>query len=61
MSAKFFLDTNIFIYSFDSSAPRKQKKSQALIETALESHTGSVSWQRSEASRANILPYRQCA
>ena len=45
MSAKFFLDTNIFVYSFDSSEPQKQKKSQALIETALESHTGIISWQ----------------
>ena len=43
MSAKFFLDTNIFVYSFDSSEPQKQKKSQALIEAALESHTGSIS------------------
>lgn len=45
MNAKFFLDTNVFVYSFDSSAPQKQKKSQALIEAALESQTGSISWQ----------------
>ena len=45
MSAKFFLDTNVLVYSFDSSDRRKQQRAQALIETALESHGGSISWQ----------------
>ena len=45
MSAKFFLDTNVLVYFFDSSDRRKQRRAQSLIETALESHGGSISWQ----------------
>jgi predicted nucleic acid-binding protein len=45
MSAKFFLDTNIFVYSFDARQPVKQKKAQALIDKALTDHTGVVSYQ----------------
>jgi len=36
MSAnKFFLDTNIFVNSFNQSVPHKQKKSKRLIEESL--------------------------
>lgn len=45
MSAKYFLDTNVFVYSFDTSEHRKQKKAQDLIEEALSSHAGTISWQ----------------
>ncbi len=45
MSTRFFLDTNIFVYSFDSSSPAKREKSLALIEEALASHGGFISWQ----------------
>ncbi len=45
MSVRFFLDTNIFIYSFDSSAPKKQQKSQQLISDALSSNNGIISFQ----------------
>jgi len=45
MSVKFFLDTNIFVYSFDSRNPAKQKKAQALIDKALTGHVGLVSYQ----------------
>jgi predicted nucleic acid-binding protein len=45
MSARFFIDTNIFVYSFDSRNPTKQKKAQNLIETALTEQTGFISSQ----------------
>ena len=37
MNAKFFLDTNIFVYSFDGREPLKQRKAQNLIDKALTS------------------------
>lgn len=45
MKGKGFLDTNIFIYSFDQSDPRKQEIAKTLIATALESQQGLVSSQ----------------
>ena len=45
MSAKFFLDTNIFVYSFDSRHPAKQQKAQALIDKALTEHAGVIGTQ----------------
>jgi predicted nucleic acid-binding protein len=45
MSDRFFLDTNIFVYSFDRSAPRKREKADQLIRTAITSHKGVVSYQ----------------
>jgi predicted nucleic acid-binding protein len=40
MSGRFFLDTNIFVYSFDRSAPVKARVSRRLIEKALRDHDG---------------------
>ncbi len=45
MSAKFFLDTNIFVYSFDSSAPKKAAQARKLIRKAIETRSGIVSYQ----------------
>jgi predicted nucleic acid-binding protein len=45
MSAKFFIDTNVFVYTFDSTALIKQKKSQKIIAGALESGLGVISYQ----------------
>lgn len=45
MSGNFFLDTNIFVYTFDHSAPVKQKKALHLIERALTSGAGVISYQ----------------
>jgi predicted nucleic acid-binding protein len=45
MKDKFFLDTNIIIYSFDSSAAEKKKKAIKLISHALENNLGVVSFQ----------------
>ena len=45
MSAKYFLDTNIFVYTFTSAFPAKQKKSLALVGEALEEGSGVISFQ----------------
>jgi len=45
MSAKFFLDTHVFVYSFDRRNPTKQKKAQSLIDKALSDHSGLISSQ----------------
>jgi len=45
MKDKFFLDTNILVYSFDDSQPDKQKCSQELIRVALEDGNGCISYQ----------------
>ena len=45
MSGKFFLDTNVFVYVFDATAPVKAKKASRLIRNAVESGKGIVSYQ----------------
>jgi len=45
MSAKFFLDTNIFVYSFDTSSPAKARRSVQVIRQAVATRTGIVSYQ----------------
>ncbi len=45
MSARFFLDTNIFVYSFDSSAPAKRERALGLIRHAVTTGVGVVSYQ----------------
>jgi len=45
MSARFFLDTNIFVYSFDRTAPAKCRHAGALIREAVETQRGVVSYQ----------------
>jgi predicted nucleic acid-binding protein len=45
MSGRFFLDTNIFVYSFDAGSPKKAAQSAKLIRTALETNRGIVSYQ----------------
>jgi predicted nucleic acid-binding protein len=44
MSDRFFLDTNVLVYSFDKREPQKQGKARELIRTALEG-SGIISWQ----------------
>lgn len=44
MSAKFFLDTNIIIYTFDKTAAEKQNKAKSLVRSAL-AGSGCISWQ----------------
>lgn len=45
MSDRFFLDTNIFVYSFDPAAPAKARRAQQLIAEALETGKGVISYQ----------------
>jgi predicted nucleic acid-binding protein len=45
MRDRFFLDTNIFAYSFDSQAPKKAAKADQIIAGALDSHKGVISYQ----------------
>jgi predicted nucleic acid-binding protein len=45
MSDRFFLDTNIFVYSFDVKAPAKAKRASQLIRLAADTGKGIVSYQ----------------
>jgi predicted nucleic acid-binding protein len=45
MSDRFFLDTNIFVYSFDQSAVAKARKAVKLIRKALTTQKGIISYQ----------------
>jgi predicted nucleic acid-binding protein len=45
MPAEFFLDTNVLIYTFDRSDPAKRDRSRSLVERALETGDGVVSYQ----------------
>ena len=45
MSDRFFLDTNIFVYSFDQSSARKTEEADRLIHQALTTGEGVISYQ----------------
>jgi predicted nucleic acid-binding protein len=45
MSGKFFLDTNVFVYVFDVTAPAKAKKAARLVRDAVDTGKGIVSFQ----------------
>jgi predicted nucleic acid-binding protein len=45
MSDRFFLDTNIFVYSFDRSAAVKARRATQLIRMALTTQKGIISYQ----------------
>jgi predicted nucleic acid-binding protein len=45
MSDRFFLDTNIFVYSFDQSATAKAQRAAHLIREALTTQKGVISYQ----------------
>ena len=45
MSDRFFLDTNIFVYTFDSAAPAKAAKATELVKHAIKTRIGVVSYQ----------------
>jgi predicted nucleic acid-binding protein len=45
MSDRFFLDTNIFVYSFDQSSVRKTEEADRLIHQALTTGKGVISYQ----------------
>ena len=45
MSDRFFLDTNIFVYSFDESSPKKADRALELIQSGVAARKGVVSYQ----------------
>lgn len=45
MSVEFFLDTNILLYTFDQQALAKRRTAQGLVQHALTSHRGVISFQ----------------
>jgi predicted nucleic acid-binding protein len=45
MPAEFFLDTNVFVYTFDASAPAKRSRARELVRRAVEMGDGVISWQ----------------
>ncbi|MBN2199478.1 MAG: PIN domain-containing protein [Candidatus Aminicenantes bacterium] len=45
MSGRYFLDTNILVYSFDSKSPKKRERASALIAEALTGSRGIISFQ----------------
>lgn len=45
LPGSFFLDTNIFFYSFDVTTPKKQKIARDLINSALVTRRGVISTQ----------------
>ena len=45
MTAKYFLDTNIIVYSFDASQTAKKGRALTLVEDALQSGLGIISTQ----------------
>jgi predicted nucleic acid-binding protein len=45
MARRFFLDTNILIYSFDERFPVKRHQAGALVEKALRNGAGIISYQ----------------
>ena len=45
MSVRYFLDTNIFVYSLDRTVPAKARRAATLIRDGLENGNGIVSYQ----------------
>ena len=45
MKDKYFIDTNIFVYSFDKKSRKKKKISYDIIQVALEDNSGCISSQ----------------
>lgn len=46
MSAgRYFLDTNVLVYTFDPRAPAKQRRARELVREALTSQSGVISFQ----------------
>ncbi len=48
MNAEVFLDTNVFVYTFDGTAPQKRDLARALVRDTLEKGNGAISWQVSQ-------------
>ena len=64
MRDRFFLDTNIFVYTFDSREPKKRARAQDLVSDALTRGRGVISHQvpeilvKSDECAALAIGYR---
>src|SRR5215470_4081523 len=45
MNGRYFLDTNLFVYTFDRTSPSKFNRATALIREAVQTRKGIVSYQ----------------
>lgn len=45
LPGRFFIDTNVFVYSFDAGDPRKQERARDIIALALATRRGVISTQ----------------
>ena len=45
MSAEDFLDTNVFVYLFDETAPDKRRRAERLVRRSLDAGSGCISTQ----------------
>ena len=45
MKDRFFIDTSIFVYTFDQRARKKRDRSMALVQKALKTGSGIISYQ----------------
>ena len=45
MNGRFFLDTNVFVYSLDKQSPKKAEIARRLIRSGVDSEKGIVSYQ----------------
>ena len=45
MPDRYFLDTNIFVYTFDDTAKNKRQQAYKLVRQAITTHTGVISYQ----------------
>ena len=45
MNDKFFLDTNVFVYCFDTTATAKKRAADQLVTDALRHQNGAISYQ----------------
>lgn len=52
---RFFLDTNVLLYQFDATAPRKARRADELVELALRAGIGFISHQVAQEFCNGIL------
>lgn len=60
MRAEYFLDTNVLLYVHDARVAAKQRRAQELVERALLTGTGVISWQVVQEF-ANVVLHKQPA
>ena len=58
MNGRVFLDTNIFVYCFDKSHPRKTSRAEELIYETLKSEQGMISYQVAQEFVAAVRRFR---